>query len=565
MSIVLRGYQTECVDYFAAARAAGAKRVPAVLSTGAGKTMIFTHPAFLDSTLNAGKRVLIIAHSDELIEQAAKKARLANPRRRVGIVKAQLNQCTAEIVVASVQTMRNAKRREAVRNVGLVVIDECHHSAAASYLAVIEHYKDAFIAGFTATFARGDKKKLSAVWEVPEAGVFSRDILYFIRRGYLLDVAGKRIVVPDFDMSRVRQSAGDYRDGDIAEELERTFAPEIIAQQYAEHATGRKGIAFWPLVDTAYHGAKAFNEAGIRSEVIHGELPKQERRALLQRLHSGETRVVHGVGVLTEGWDDPTVDVCVIARPTRSAGLYQQMAGRVLRPNLEIPAAKRGKALILDVVGAAAQHDLRSLIDLSPERALNRDLADDGESLLEISDQWEELREQEGGSAPEFVEDYDGPAAVLDFDPLGRASLWSKTPGGTYFMSAGSVAYAFLVPSVAGEPSHWDVALCSKPARGVAPWAKGTEYVDLPMDIALAEAEELAHEVGGHGAKALAGRKSAWRKAEPTPSQVAMARGLGIATDGMTKGQVSEAIDAHKAARRLDPLVAKVLAAAQAS
>lgn len=572
----LRDYQHEAITYLQAAWAAGVNRPPAVLATGLGKTEIFTDPTLLDPFLDAGRRVLVIAHTDELIEQAARKARRNNPGRRVGIVKAAVNQVTADIVVSSRQTLQSAKRRDQIRNVGLIVIDEAHHALRTNtYGKILEHYgcfDDAsavMVAGVTATLARGDKGKLSTVWQAPPGGIFRRDILFGIRRGYLLDVRGKRVVVPDLDMRNVSQRAGDFSDSSLAEELERTFAPEVVAQAYVEHAPTRKGIAFWPLVDTAYHGAKAFNEAGIRSEVIHGELPKMERRAMLARLHSGETRVIHGVGVLTEGFDEPTCDVVVVARPTRSAPLYQQMVGRVLRPDLTLPSDQRGKALILDVVGAGAQHDLRSLIDLSPERKRDEPYDDDA-SLLEIDAEWLELNEQEeqgGGAAPDFAEDYSGETEIKEFDPLGRDKLWSRTPGGAWFMSAGGVGYVFLVESIAGEPSHYDVVLCSKLSYvrdGVQPWARATDYVDLPLEEALGWAEELAVETGGHGTKSLVGKKSAWRRAEPTEAQKNYAIKLGIAPDGLSKGELSERIDNVNAARRIDPLVAKVMEASKA-
>lgn len=568
MSFPLREYQRECIDYFHQQWGAGLTRVPGVLATGLGKTVIFTHPDFVEPTLSAGRRVLIIAHTDELIEQAARKARAANPLRRVGVVKAERNETSANIIVSSRQTLASAKRRAQIRNVGLLIIDECHHCLKSnSYGKILEHF-GAFderpsvrVAGFTATLARGDKSKLSTVWEQPDR-LFTRDILFGIRHGYLLDVRGMRVEVPDFDMGRVRQTAGDYRDGDLAEELERTYAPEIVAKKYLEAAGERKGIAFWPTVDTAYHGAKAFNELGIVSEVIHGNLPKMERRLLLKRLHASDTQVVHGVAVLTEGFDEPTVDVVVIGRPTRSAPLYQQMVGRVLRPDLELAPSDRGAALILDVVGAGAKHDLRSLIDLAPERALKEQSED--VSLLEL-DEWliEEEEQRRAGASFEFECDpYAGDTELVAFDPLGRDRLWSRTPAGTWYVGAGGDAFAFLADSVEGDPGTYDVVLASKfsyTRGGVTPWARGTDYVGLPLDEALMWAESVAEELGGLGTKTLTGRKSAWRRREPSEKTLRLAKGLGISVvPGWNAGQVSEAIDAKYAERRLDPLVAMV-------
>jgi superfamily II DNA or RNA helicase len=594
VSLELRDYQREAITDVRARFQQGARRVPLVLATGLGKTVIFTHPLMLDDYLNAGKRVLIIAHTDELIDQAARKARAANPGRRVGIVKAGLNEVHAQIIVSSRQTLGHAtggpRRLASIRNVGLIVVDEAHHAVRTNtYGKILEHF-GAFhedpnslcvpddhphVTGWTATLARGDKMKLSSVWE---ECTFRRDILFGIRRGYLLDVTGKRVVVPDLDMRNVKQVGGDYQDNALAEELERTFAAEVIAEAYLKHARDRagklrKGIAFWPLVETAYHSAKVFNEAGIPSEVIHGELPKPERRAMLQRLHTGQTLVVHGVNVLTEGFDEPTVDV-VIPSSTRSAPRYQQQVGRVLRPNLELRPEQREKALIFDVVGVSTEHDLRSLIDLSPERPLRRD-ADEELSLLELEDELLELEEVRAGAAVTLQEEvYAGETEVRDFDPLGRSKVWQQTPGGTYFMSAGSAGYVFLTPSLAGEPAHWDIAMCSQNARPyrtrdgevVEAWMRGTGQVDLPLDEAINYGEEQAEILGGYGAKSLVSKKSAWRKDEPSPSQKSWATRLGIALvhpDGtpMTKGEVSNLRDAMNAAQRIDPLVATVRAA----
>ena len=585
---VLRDYQVEAVSHLRGGFAAGARRIPMVLATGLGKTEIFTDPTLLDEYLNAGKRVLVIAHTDELIDQAAKAARRNNPGRRVGIVKAQQNEVTAQIVVSSRQTLGHAaggpRRLKQLRNVGLIVIDEAHHALRTNtYGKILEHFGcfcepdrkrpgrcmqhitdcHPHVAGFTATLARGDKGKLSSVWQMPEDGrLFRRDILFGIRRGYLLDVSGKRVVVPDLDMGRVKTVNGDYQDSSMAEELERTYAAEVIAEAYLKeardrHGALRRGIAFWPLVETAYHAAEVFSKAGIPSETIHGELPKPERRAMLRRLHTGETLVIHGVNVLTEGFDEPLCDVVIPGR-TKSGGRYQQQVGRVLRPDLTKRPEDREKALILDVVGVGTQHDLRSLIDLSPERPLNPERAEEL-SLLQLEDELIGLEEARGSASIEIPEEvWTGDTEVREFDPLGRTRAWQRTPGGAYFMSAGTVGYVFLVESLAGEPAHFDVVLCSKlsyPRDGVQPWARATEHTDLPLEMALGYAEELALDVGGHGTKSLTSRKSAWRKAPAKPGPERLARMFGVWRDGMNAGECAEAIDLAKAAQRIDPLV----------
>lgn len=561
MTIVLRPYQREAIADLQQRFAAGHKRVPMVLATGLGKGSIFTAPSLLEPYLAAGKRVLIIVHTEELTDKAVKEARLQNPGRRVGIVKAALNQVTAEIIVSTRQTLGSERRRAGIRNVGLIIIDEAHFAHAGNtYGRIVEHFEAAGqvdVCGFTATFARSDRNKLSSLWNV-DRHPFTRDIIFGIRHGYLLDVQGERLIVPDMDLSRVKRSGGDFQDSSLGEEMLRAFAPEVIAEQFAaSEAVGQRlGMVFWPLVDTAYSGAKAFEAAGVTSAVVHGTMPKPERRAILRAFHNREIQTVHNAMVLTAGYDEPRADIAVIARPTKSAPLFQQIAGRVLRPDLEIPAEQRRKALLM-LVSDATGHDLRQLVDLAPERALNRDAGDDGESLLEISEAYD-IEQEAPDAAPDV---YKGPAVTIAWDPLARDRLWGKTPGGVWHMSAGTVAYVFLVDSVAGEPGRYDVVLTSKPGRGVKAWTKATDYVDLPLDVALAEAEGLALEVGGHGTKTLTGRKSAWRRKPATeckPGFIGIGRSLGVYVDGMTAGELSEAIDAAQAAARIDPIVSRV-------
>jgi hypothetical protein len=304
------------------------------------------------------------------------------------------------------------------------------------------------------------------------------------------------------------------------------------------------------LVETAYHGAEAFQAEGIQSAVIHGGLPKEERKLILKRFQAGEIAVIHNCMVLTEGFDAPWADVCVIARPTRSAPLYQQMVGRVLRPDLTKPSAERGTALILDVVGAGRDHDLRSLIDLSPER-LGDVTYEDGDSLLELDELATEY-DQIAAEVDDITYVHDGPTAVVEFDPLHRKKVWDQTPDGIFYMTAGGSVYVFLDEV---EPAGWAIVWCTKSGPIKAGMANDELW---SLEEALVLAEDHAMEIGGHGSKSLATRTSAWRKAEPTEAQLRMARFKGIDPTGMNKGEVSEAIDRVVAAQRIDPLMRAV-------
>lgn len=593
---ILRDYQRACIDDLFARWGAGATCVPAVMATGLGKTITFG--VMIDEWLNAnpGQRALGIAHTDELVDQAAKTLRQISPTRRVGIVKGPLNNVMADIIVSSRQTLASEKRRNQLKRVGLIVIDECHHAVATNtYGKILRHFgalgepctcqhekikgpdghhstcqrwdarPDVKVAGFTATLARSDKMKLSTVWE---DCTFKRDILFGIRNGYLLDVRGERVVVDDLNMRNVKIVGGDFGERALADELERTFAIEKIAEQYAKLAPDRKAIAFWPLVATAEHAAQVFSEAGIPSAVVHGQMPKPERRQVLADLRSGKVQVVHNAMVLTEGFDDPTIEAVIIGRPTKSAPLYQQMVGRALRPDLTIAPSERRPALVIDVTGASEGNDLRSLIDLSPERPLQEQYdAHPDATLSELEeffqDQIEnELDGQRAGASWEFESDeYAGPITTRTFDPLGRDKVWGKTSGGTHYVKASvfgkADAFVFIVDSLEGDPGTYDIVRCSvnrgyNPRFDVKPeWAEATEHKGLHLDMALSWGEELAGD-------AFNARKSSWRRGQPSTGLKNKARMYGINPEGMMSGELSEALDARLADIRIDHLVAAV-------
>lgn len=588
----LRDYQTEAITELHTRWDAGDTRVPMVLATGLGKTVIFAHLIVKWIRSNVARRVLVLVHTDELVRQAVQKIKDVAPDLHVGIVKAEQNDVTARVIVASVQSLRSAKRRMMIRNVGLIIVDECHHATAKTYIDILDHF-GAFdsggitthavkVAGFTATLARGDKAKLSDVWQ---ACTFKRGIAFGIRRGYLLDVRGKRIVVPDLNLSSVKKSGGDYQDGSLAEELDRSFAPSIVAEAYVEHAGSRKGLGFAPTVESAHHFADAFEQAGIRSAVVSGGTPEEERRLILKRLHAGDIQVVWNCAVLTEGFDEPTVSCIVNARPTKSAPLYQQMIGRGLRPDLELAPDERGDCLVLDVTPfGSSGHDLRTLVDLS-ERAPADVEMQDGESLLELEDALDALEEADPGAAPEEL--YYGETVAVDFDPLARTGIgaWLQTAGGTYFLPVGKEAYVLLVPNE--EPAKWDVAwLTQSPAGffyphcpGLAPYLAAsrtcacggnhtgrqgdlTQHVGLPLDMAVSWAEEVLEELGGDAAVREASTAERWRKAPISFPWRKLCAKYGIEiTKGMHRGDVHDLVSTAIGTARIDPVVTFMVAA----
>ena len=561
----LRPYQGDALDAVEDALKSIGNRVAVVLPTGGGKTVCFAHLAKRHLDREPGHRVLVLVHTDELVRQAADKISQIAPHLSVGIVKASRNEVGADVIVASVQSLRSEARRRKIRHVGLVIVDECHHATANTYRTILEHYGcmdgRTPAVGFTATLMRGDGGPLGEIWQ----GVaFQRDIGYMVRKRYLINPRGQAIVVPDLDLSGVRKTKSDFREGDLGSAMVNSFAPDLIASAYAEHAKTRKGILFAPTVASAQIMADALTEAGIPAAVIHGGLGQDERRELIAKHKAGAVQVLCNCAVLTEGYDDPEVSCVVVARPTRSKGLYIQMVGRGLRVDPLRPYEDQD-CLVLDVVGAYAQHDLRSIADLS-DKPLDERKARSGRTLIDLEDEFDRGEGVEDDDSD--AQWYRGPVESKAFNPLSTPgnARWNATEGGTYFASAGSAAYVFLVPGPTGYAVTW----CTRSGqRYICPRRTHTEdcrplhgkvgditaHRGLDLETAFGWADDLAVDMG-EATYVKPIFKGAERKAWE-----GRARALGIEVPkGIRTEKLSALVDKVMASRVVDAWVPQVAA-----
>jgi ATP-dependent helicase IRC3 len=309
----------------------GTNRPLVVLPTGTGKTVVFAH-----LLAQRGGRSLVLAHRDELIRQAADKLAMVAPSLDIGVIKAAENELDTLVTAASAQTLSRPKRLEQlIRDLQTLVVDEAHHATATTYQRILEHFgvfekKGPLCVGFTATPERGDRAGLGAVWQ---RIVYRRSIVEMILAGYLCDVRAIRVALTaNLDNLSVRH--GDFAEGELGDALIAADAPRHVAAAYWDHAQGRKALVFTAGVRMAHNMADAFRSVGVRAEALDSSTPEEERRAMLRRLRTGETQAIANCAVLTEGFDEPSVDCVVIARPTKSRPLYIQMVGREQGPTL---------------------------------------------------------------------------------------------------------------------------------------------------------------------------------------------------------------------------------------
>ncbi len=325
-------------------------RVLGVTPTGSGKTVTF---ADIADKRQVHGRVLILAHRDELIDQAIDKLHRA---RRLFAVKEKAQErasLESRIVVASVQTLARQNRLERfpIDHFATVIVDEAHHVLADSYQRVLARFPSAKVLGVTATPDRGDTRNL---------GTFFQDVAFeismvdLIRQGYLARVKVQTVPI-QIDITDVSTRAGDFSEEEVAAALEPVL--EKIAVAVAAHAKGRKTLVFVPLIRIADQFAEILCLHGFAAESVCGV--SSDRAEKLARFKQGTTSVLVNAMLLNEGYDEPSVDCVICLRPTRIRSLYAQMVGRGTR----IHPGKEN-LLLLDFLWLSRAHNLVKPVDL---------------------------------------------------------------------------------------------------------------------------------------------------------------------------------------------------------
>ncbi len=523
--LALRPYQHDTLAASEAAEARGCRRQLWVLATGLGKTVCFVALA-----AKRGDRTLIIAHRDELISQAANKARLWWPDADIGIVKAERNDVGAQdIIVASVQSLTPARMARLGR-FGLVIVDEAHHATSASYTRVLTTLRAGeddgpLLIGVTATPQRADGKGLS---EHFSEIVANYPILWGIENGYLVDLKCKEVKLANLRLEDVKTSHGDYADGALGAAMADAQAPWHIVKAWKELAAGRPTASFHPTIEAAKSQAAEFMAQGVRSACVSG-VALEDRRRILSDLGNGRIQVVTNAMVLTEGWDFPALSCVIMARPTKSSSLYTQVIGRGLRP---YPG--KDDCLVIDVAGASEKVNLCSVPSLFgvPKAKMER-----GRTVTQAAAEVaaEKPKKKAGPRTTGDVVTRDVDLFKQHGVKPGRVA-WGKTRTGAFAASAGKTSVVMEPSEIAGA---WRVVTISE---------KGDRAVvmdNVPLGLATGIAED---QVRRHGDAKLTDRKAKWRKDAPTDQQKAFAQKLGIGIPPTaTKGDVSAMIDARMA------------------
>jgi superfamily II DNA or RNA helicase len=326
-----------------------------VLPTGTGKTIAFA--AITRLAVNKGGRVLILAHRDELIEQAANKL-AASAGLDAAIEKADrharrdwslMHGGEPAVVVGSVQTMRAKRLQSWPRDYfSLVIVDEGHHVVAQSYLDILDHFRKARVVGVTATADRSDGEDLGQVFHGIAYEFSLRDA---IDQGYLCPIRTVKLDVGvDLADIRTTRRGGDFSDEDLAA----LIGPhvETLANATVNEIGDEPTIIFTPDTGSAEAFASALVKLGINAASISYRDPEQRKR-IVRAFQNREVQAVANCGILTEGFDAPHTSRIVMCRPTKSRSLYAQCLGRGTRLFDNKP-----ECVVIDFTWGCDRHEL---------------------------------------------------------------------------------------------------------------------------------------------------------------------------------------------------------------
>lgn len=496
-----------------------------------GFTVTHNTVTFAHLIKRRGGATVVLVHRDELVRQAVDKIRMVAPELDVGVVKARENDFSTPVVVASVQTLANQQRLEQVAGSGrdLVIVDEAHHAVAWSWSNTLTrlgcfHPDGPLTVGFTATPERTDGVGLGEVWE---RVVDQRTIIEMTAQGYLAPLRGQLVKI-NADMSNIRTRGGDLEAGGIGGELERSGSLPQIAQAYLDYADSRKTLAFMPTVRTAHQLAAELFARGVNAEAFDGSSPMHDRRGVLERFGKNEIQVIVNCMVLTEGFDEPSIECVLMGRPTKSRPLLIQMVGRGTRLH-----PGKQDCLVLDVTDATESNSLVTVSAITGQPSA-------GEKPKR------EPRETDPGNPGRDISG--GQASHTGrVNLFGSHMRWLEIDGG-FCLPAGDHTVV-LVP-VAGERFEVVVKQQKKPFA--------TMSGPMTIDYAQGLGEDLAAKLSTY--KTTYAKTATWLDHPPTTGQLRYVASLtgrpyatvervvttkGLASDYITRALARQVIAAH--------------------
>jgi superfamily II DNA or RNA helicase len=382
-----RYFQVDAVDASLNALKRGVKKQIIALPTGTGKTVT----CVLLGEKGQFKRILFCVDAEELVEQAAlaflrekfddslinhieeigfidyvrKGGLFAGGEYKVGLIKADIFQPHGNVVIASLQTLRNRLHLLNPADFDLIIIDECHIAGAKTIQNTLNHFTPELLLGVTATPFRSDNVDLGSIFDEI---VYEYDITTAIKEGYLCNLDAVKVRT-NINIDSVHTLGGEFNQKELAEEVDCPERNFLVADSYLKYAKGRQMIGYTVDIDHAIHLADACIEKGIKATAISSkEELTGDRSQKVKDFKAGKYNLVFNCGILVKGFDMPNLGGVIHACPTKSLVKWKQATGRCTRLKDDIYVDKWGQeALIIDIVDSTSRHSLINAHNLDKE------------------------------------------------------------------------------------------------------------------------------------------------------------------------------------------------------
>jgi DNA repair protein RadD len=385
---MLRDYQQRAIDHLYDWFLANDGDPCLVLPTGAGKSHVIA--ALCKDALQSwpSTRVMMLTHVKELIEQNAEKMLQHWPNAPLGIYSASVGkrQLGEPITFAGIMSVR--RRASQIGHIDLVIVDEAHlinHKDSGAYRELIRALRDINpsmrVIGLTATPYRLGHGYITDKPALFDALIEPVTIEELVLGGYLAPLRSK-VTKTKLDTSGVHTRGGEFIESELQAAVNVKMTNEAVVDEVMSRAGARRAwLFFCSGVEHAENIAQILRDRGVPAECIHGETPKAERERILAAYKAGRLKALTNANVLTTGFDYPDIDLIAMVRPTKSTGLYMQMAGRGMRLK-----SHTDHCLVLDFAGVIEMHG--PVTAVNPPR---RKGEEGGEAPVKVCDSCGEL------------------------------------------------------------------------------------------------------------------------------------------------------------------------------
>lgn len=334
-----------------------------ISATGTGKTYL---SAFAVKKANP-KRLLFLAHREQILKQACKTFAKIIPDIQYGILSANHKDFHKPYLFSTINMLSKEENltQFAPTHFDYIIIDETHRAGASSYLKILNYFQPQFLLGMTATPERTDGFDIYQL--------FDHNIAYEIRLNQAMQ---ENLLCPFhyFGITDITVDDQEINDNSTFNDLTTDARVTHIinqSQYYGFSGERLRGLIFCSQIEEAQILSQKFNERGFNTISLSGKDSQETRTNAIHKLEQKERSTgldyIFTVDIMNEGIDIPAINQIIMLRPTKSAIIFVQQLGRGLR---KYP--QKDYVVILDFIGNY-QNNFMIPIALSGDTSYNKD------------------------------------------------------------------------------------------------------------------------------------------------------------------------------------------------